>query len=308
MSQAQDASFSDKLIAYAQDRLDRLHEQCESALASGDVDAVHATRVASRRLNEALVVMRPWLDRGDVKIARRGLRALRNCFREVRDLDVLQMSLAQSTPGLDPGSLAQLEGVLTRKRERVLAASTRDAGRVNPSRLVRQVGRLCERFERRFDDAQDRLSARLAAQFQKLATVVLAHDPRGADSGDLHFIRIRVKRARYCAELANRVGALSDDSLVQALTEMQEHTGRWNDHLNAARWISRIARGRDTLARQTVWSLRLLEYAVQRLQAADAERRLVHERWPAFDAAIRASSWFRGAESSSETPQPATTT
>ncbi len=308
MSQAQDASFSDSLVAYAQDRLDRLNDQCDAAMLSGDVDAVHATRVASRRLNEVLVVMRPWLDRGDVKVARRGLRALRNCFREVRDLDVLQMSLAQATSGLDPGSLAQLEGVLTRKRDRVLASATRDAHRLAPSRLVRQVGRLCERFERRFDDAQEQLGERLAAQFQKLAAVVLAHDPRSADSCDLHFIRIRVKRARYCAELANRVGALADESLVETLTNMQEHTGRWNDHLNAARWISRIARGRDTLARQTGWSLRLLEYAVQRLQAADSERRLVHESWPAFDAAIRATAWFRGAQPGAETPQPATTT
>src|SRR5262249_14447238 len=135
MPAAQDASFSEKLISHAFDRLDRLRDQLDAALASGEVDAVHGTRVASRRLNEALLVMSPWLNRAELRMARRGLRKLRNAFRKVRDLDVLQMSLAQPPPGLDPGSLAQLEGFLTRRREKALAKSVRKAGRIGPDQL-----------------------------------------------------------------------------------------------------------------------------------------------------------------------------
>lgn len=291
MSSAADGSFSSKLLEYTNDRLERLAEQTRIAIASGEVEAVHALRVASRRLNEPLLVMRPWLRDRDVRNARRLLRRTRAAFRRVRDLDVLQMSLAKPLD-LDAGTLAQLEGLLTKQRERALARAVRRVERLSVANCVRAVRRLLRDYCDAFDDDQDALVDGLAARFNRLASGLLAHDPRSPQSGDLHDARIRVKRCRYTLELGHRIEATDDAGLIQQLTDAQDMLGQWNDHLVAAKWISRIATRRTVLTRETTWGRSLLEYAARRVEAAERQRLAVLERWPLLESALRTCAWF----------------
>lgn len=298
MSDAPEMTFSTKLVAFASDRLDRLSDQIDNTTQSADVDSVHALRVASRRLNECLVVMRPWLCRRDVRSARRGLHNLRDALREVRDLDVLQMSLSSPPPMLDAGKLAHLEGLLTKRRERERQFAMKALKRARPNAVVRRCRDLFREFCEEFDDAEQTLADRFTVLFRGLADDLLAADPRQSDGGDLHETRIRVKRARYCLELAHRVGVLSDAGLAERLTQLQDTTGHWNDQLIAARWISRIATRRSVLAKESAWSRALLEYAAHRVAAAEDDRRLICDRWPEIDAAVRAASLYQSAEAS----------
>ncbi len=303
MNEAPDATFSSNLVDFARDRLDRLGDQVEKTLNAADVDSVHALRVASRRLNECLVVMQPWICRRGVRAARRGLRQLRDAFRKVRDLDVLQMSLSSPPPMLDAGKLAQLEGLLTRRRERELQSGLKDLKRAHPTSVVRNCRDLFREFRDEFDDAEQTLADRFTVLFRELADGLLAADPRHPEGGDLHETRIRVKRTRYCLELAQRIEIIPETGLAERLTELQDATGHWNDQLIAARWISRIATRRSALANETAWSRALLEYAAHRVAAAEEDRRLICERWPAIEAGIRSAPLYQSAEAS---PNPAT--
>lgn len=308
MPEAPVTTYSVSLVAYARDRLDRLGDQLEKTIQSADVDSVHALRVASRRLNECLVIMRPWLCRRAVRSARRGLRAIRDAFREVRDLDVLQLSLSSPPPMLDAGKLAHLEGLLTKRRERELQSGLKAVKRARPASVIRRCRDLFREFRDEFDDAEQTLADRFTVNFRELADDLLAADPRQPEGGDVHETRIRIKRARYCLELAHRIGVLPDPSLAERLTQLQDATGHWNDQLIAARWISRIATRRGILANETAWSRALLEYAAHRVAAAEDDRRLISERWPAVEAAVKAAPLYQSAEASPEpSPDPAVT-
>lgn len=296
MPDAPDTTISTNLVDYARDRLDRLADQVDHTLEAADVDSVHALRVASRRLNECLVVMQPWLRRGSVRKARRGLRELRDALRNVRDLDVLQMSLSSPPPMLDAGKLAQLEGLLTRRREREMQSSLKALKNTRPNSIVRICRDLVREFREEFDDAEQTLADRFTVLFRELADDLLAADPRNPNSDDLHETRIRVKRTRYCLELAQRVGVIPEDGLAEQLSLLQDATGHWNDQLIAARWISRIATRRNSLANETDWAHGLLEYAAHRVAAARDDRRQICERWPTIETGLRAAPLYQSAE------------
>src|SRR5437867_1740435 len=104
------------LIDYVEKHLKRFSTNLEKAIESGDVEAVHDLRVASRRLTEPLKMLAPWMDKGRIKVTLRSLRKARRAFRKVRDLDVVQASVCNGAP-LDSTDLAPLEGILTRRRQ-----------------------------------------------------------------------------------------------------------------------------------------------------------------------------------------------
>lgn len=289
MSQRQD--FAKALTDYARQRLDRLEGFLEQAVDNGDVDAIHDLRVASRRLTEPIAVMAHWLGRKSAARVRRGLGDLRECFQIVRDLDVLQVSLAgPDHPGLDAPDMAQLEGLLTRRRERAMDRARKAVASLDSEKLLRRVEDYCDDFYSRRPDAQC-VWERVREAFQRRSTVLLEHRPTDPGLPDLHDTRIRVKRMRYCADLATRIDAIEPDGLIASLTAIQELLGSWNDQLVAARWIAKIARRRVTLTSQTGWAARLLEYSAMRLRRADGLRSQVLDAWPPVEAALGTCEW-----------------
>lgn len=289
-----------QLVEYAQDRAGRLRDCLSSALDVGDVDSIHDLRVASRRLYEPLELMTPWLGRGEVRRTQHQLKRIREAYRTVRDLDVLQTSLcsAPASPLLEANDLAQLEGQFTRRRQREFEHTRRPDKRTDPKGAAGVVKRACDRFLKAFRDSEAALIQVIQDRFHSAAAALAAQDPRRLENSDLHPVRISVKRLRYCVEMATRLQVRRDDDLIRELVELQELLGHWNDQMVAARWVSRVARRRRFLISQTAWSARLLEYAAARARSGDEDRARLLERWPRLLLQLELSLGTRPASAS----------
>lgn len=270
------------LVNATRARLKRLHRAVQQVMASGDAEAIHSVRVSSRRLNELLELMTVSLPRRRVRRAAAELRELRQVLRRVRDLDVLLISLCspRTNHGIETADLARLEGVLTRERELAFAKARRRCARLRTGRLVRRIERLCERAVAKGGDDRSLLEARLSEMLRRRAARLLSRDPRQGDSTDLHDVRIRLKRLRYCAELVRRFEFELSDGAVQTFAGTQEALGRWHDHLMAAEQITRVARRHTALHAQTGWAARLLDYAAFRARSANEDRERILRNWP----------------------------
>lgn len=293
MNQVEERGTASLLAAYVQKQLKRFEKNLTAAQKSGEVDAVHDVRVATRRLAEPLGLMGCGLGRKAVQNERRLLRKTRRALRKVRDLDVLQKSLMENPTGggLEPTDLAQVEGILTQRREKALSKARRCWASLKSDKLVRRVDQLAEGYEDLMREGLDEELARRVRQlFLQRAERLVARDPRRPESVDLHETRICVKRLRYAAELMRDTQVRTDQDLIDSLAKIQERLGHWNDDLVAARMIARIAYKMSSLVEQPAWAARLLAYSAERARSAEAGRQAIVQEWPHVDGALRRST------------------
>jgi CHAD domain-containing protein len=293
MNEGEERGTASLLAAYVQKQLKRFEKNLAAAQKSGEVDAVHDVRVATRRLAEPLGLMGVGLGRKAVDNERRLLRKTRRALRKVRDLDVLQKSLMEnpSGGGLEPTDLAQVEGILTQRREKALSKARRCWARLESDRLVRRVDKLAEGYEDLMREGLDvKLARRVQDLFLQRAERLVARDPRRPESVDLHETRICVKRLRYSAELMRDTHVRADQELIDSLAKIQERLGHWNDDIVAARMIARIAQKMSSLVEQPAWAARLMAYSAERARSAEAGRQAILQEWPQVDNALRRST------------------
>ena len=279
-----------KLSCYQTEQLKRFRAKLSQAIATGDTEAVHDLRVASRRLHDALEVMGAYVGRKRVCQVQRSLKRIRRAFREVRDLDVLRISLCDAWGSGEAAAnvQAEVEAVLARRRERASAAANRVGRRPKLVERVESVPGLCQAFARFARRNPAPLEEELKNMLRRRAAALLQEDPREEDT-DLHAVRIRVKQMRYCAQLLEECGCLPAGMLTESLVQMQDVLGHWNDQIVATRILSRLAGRWRMISAKTAVSVRLLEYATLRAQAALDDRRKVGEQWPALADVVRAS-------------------
>ncbi len=276
------------LVRYQRDQLTRFRSSLERAIAADDVEAVHDLRVASRRLHDGLDAMAPWAGHKRVRQCQRALRKVRRSFRRIRDIDVLRGSLREAPPSDPPDAetRAYVDGILARRRAEAMARAQRVGQRAALARAIEMMGDITSGFSRSAAKEPMVLAQQMVQSFRQRAVAVLAQDPQD-ESTDLHGVRIRVKRARYCAQLLDEAACLDLADLLNDLTEMQRLLGHWNDQIVAARILSRLAGRWRNLTAQTRRAETLFECAAARARLAQEDRRRVVERWPAFAAAVR---------------------
>jgi CHAD domain-containing protein len=218
----------------------RLREQAEQLLAHDpgtrlgtDPEELHQLRVATRRLRAFLRAGRDLLDPETAEPLRAELRWLGSALGPVRDLDVLIERLDAEV--LDLGA-DETQG---RKLVRTLDRSRRSARR----RLLTALDSaryfaLLDTLERPFATVADEpaLDEIRVAEHKRLHKAVKALAPDSPDE-ELHAARIRVKRARYAAELEG------DRAYVQAAKRLQDVLGEHQDAVVA------IGKLRDLAAR-----------------------------------------------------------
>lgn len=297
----------ESLLRYIQDRLSRLEDANNALADQGEPNAVHAVRVTSRRLTEALELVRPLAGARPLDKAISRLRRLRQALCRAREIDVLQVALADPNSGGELGAAqrAQLEGELTRRRTVALGkvlGKVRRLGDASQRRVESVVDSLMGKAIRR----NEQLSASFREHFADRADTLLRMEVAAPDSTDLHPARIALKRFRYCCELGERVGLCLLPGLVGELTQAQDLLGAWNDHVCAARDVAKLAIRRRHLSGQSAWSRALLTYSVGRLQLAEATREAVVAAWPRVESAVRdAQASLSGSAAREEAPRNA---
>jgi CHAD domain-containing protein len=231
--------LQDRLAVHLEDL-----ERHEPGVRTGeDADAVHDMRVAVRRLRSILRTARPLLERQWLEDLREELAWIGDQLGAVRDLDVLSSSLHEQAGRLVAGDAA-VAAVLLRplQDERAQAQGTLDDA-LSSDRYARIRGVLSAAASGELPvTGKDRTVADLAAREFKRVRKRGAPDPQ-ASNAFLHKRRIRVKRARYAAELAEAAGSgKAVHRFVREAKRFQDLLGAHQDAVVARQQLRRLAR------------------------------------------------------------------
>jgi CHAD domain-containing protein len=248
------------LVRYQNAQLKRFRANLSQALVTEDPDAVHDLRVASRRLHDALEVMGTWVGQKRAARAQRALKRVRKAFRDVRDLDVLRLSLGEEfgPENIDIESAAQVESILMQRRRRAAIKAQRAGRKTKNTDEIPNIKDMNETFLHLAEREPTRLETQLKQVLRLRAQALVNNDPR-KDTTDLHQTRIHVKKTRYCAQLINKCRCLDRPELIDMLTRIQNTLGHWNDQIVAVRTLSRLANRRKRVSRQTSFSANVLQ-------------------------------------------------
>lgn len=219
---------------------------CEAGTRSGrDPEDLHKMRVAVRRLRAILRASQPLFDAKWVKGLRSELGWLGTALGDARDLDVLREYLGSE--------LTSLEGTERKAGQRLLRRL--DADRARSRGVLRRVldGR---RYARLLARLQASLAApqvastglslldSAAAEFKKLRRAVKALSGHPS-AEDLHEIRIKVKRARYAAELVGADAGGRGQRFIDQAKKIQDILGEHQDAVVLEEYLHEVIDRRE---------------------------------------------------------------
>jgi CHAD domain-containing protein len=230
-----------------------LKEQ-DPLVRSGEPEAVHKMRVASRRLRSCLATYRKLLA-GDTAAQLRGeLKWLAGLLGEARDAQVMQDRLRDILAGERPELVL---GPVARRIDEQLTADLK-AARAKTLRALdtKRYFRLLDALDALLSDpaltavssepAREVIGRRVkreAKRLRKSVTAVERAPSRGIDARALHEVRIRAKRLRYAAEAAVPVGGKRAQRLAEAAHRVQQSLGVHQDTVLTRDLLRRLAAG-----------------------------------------------------------------
>ena len=205
-----------------------------------DPEELHQLRVATRRLRAFLRAARSLLDTEWSEGLRAELAWLGGALGPVRDLDVLIEHLRADEASLERGeqrSLERLFSALETEREAdraVLAEAMRS------ERYLRLLDALEDAAAApRLVPSESSLAAIAAVEFRRLEKAVKALDREPTDE-ELHAVRLRGKRARYAAELAEPVVGRRATTFIERAKAFQDVIGEHQDAVVAEQRIREL--------------------------------------------------------------------
>ena len=217
----------------SQSELTRIHD--------ADVDALHHTRVASRRLREVVPLL--GLKADTARKLNRRLRRVTRQLGTVRELDVMALLVQDLRRDTQYSSAAskRVAGAVIEERE---TARKRLAAKLPLSKLRRLADRINQAVKDREADAgrsrqprhaplpgQGWLWAVDARAARRAATLGDAIDAAGAlyDPVRLHDVRVALKKLRYAMELSVEARQRRESADLVALEDAQNLLGRIHD-------------------------------------------------------------------------------
>jgi CHAD domain-containing protein len=215
-----------------QQRVAALRRQLPGA-RNGDVRSVHQARVATRRLREALPLIRAGKPGRRLE---RVARELTSVLGTVRELDVaLEMldGLAR-TEGVPSAAVTCLHRAVANERD---ALQRDSAGRIDEYDMERLERKVLRTLERKGDrqvravDRQAQISAARRRAARRAARLEAAMDSAGAIylPERLHQVRIAIKKLRYALEIARDLSGSRAEARIRTLQRMQDLLGRMHD-------------------------------------------------------------------------------
>jgi CHAD domain-containing protein len=235
-----------------------------------DPEELHQMRVATRRMRAILRAARPLLDPEWVASLRAELGWLGGALGPVRDLDVLVEHLRADAHLLGAADeraflvlVAAVESEREADREHMLAA-------LDEPRFVALVNRLeAETAAPPLLPGGPSLRTLAAKEFRRLREAMRALGDEPPDAA-LHAARIRVKRARYSAELAERSVGKGATAVIRDCKTLQDVLGDHQDAHVAEERIRALLTPRTKPA-QAIAAGRVIQRQHERRRAARAE-------------------------------------
>ena len=234
-------SALDHVLAAMKGQVDAIDAHEAGARTGRDPEDVHQMRVAVRRLRAILRASRPLFDPRWVDGLRRELKWLGTVLGGVRDLDVLHAYLRSQLEALPaperragrPYLLRHLDADRVRARAalRVALASPRYA------RLLARLRAALVHPPTRPSSVP--LPGIAASEFKKLRKAV-AKLPKPPSAEELHAVRIRVKRARYAAELVQPIIGRRAERFIARAKKLQDILGEHQDAVVAEEYLRKV--------------------------------------------------------------------
>src|ERR1700674_3576659 len=241
---------------------------------SGDPEAVHQARVATRKLRSHLRTFGPLLDPEWTEPLRSELGWLAMGLGAVRDREVLLERLRERAKTLPPSDLRSAGSLLHLLEEEIETLRTKLMGEVSPLRYIDLLDRLviAAHAPATLPDADEPASKVLpplaAGPWRRLRSAV-KQMPETPTDPELHRIRILAKRARYAAEAVAPVAGSAADAFAKAAAKLQTILGEHQDSVTAQAWLrsARISGRRAFVAGELI--------AMEHVAAEDAR-----SKWP----------------------------
>ena len=206
-----------------------------------DIEALHDLRVALRRTRAVLRAARKLFDGEWVIRLRDELKWLGGELGPARDLDVLIQQLRSERE--EVGSEAT--PVIRRLERERKGARRRAVAALRSDRYLALLDELRIAVDHPPVRKPDARLARVASrEYKKLRREVAALGPQPTDDA-LHRVRIRGKRARYAAELAEPVVGKPAARFVRAAKQFQDVIGEHQDAIVAEERIQAFAASAD---------------------------------------------------------------
>ena len=264
----------------------RLEEQYEEILAHDpgtrlgrEPEAVHKFRVAVRRTRALLRSTRGMVDRVWADQLRAELGWLGRSLGGVRDLDVLLFTLRADAEALDADDRAGARRLLSQLSDEHEKARGELEQVLTSGRYLTLLARLEEAVqEPRWAGAEQPVEELAAKEFRRLEKAVRALGKHPSDER-VHRTRIRAKRARYAAEVAEPAVGKPARRLITRAREFQDVTGAHQDAVVAEQKLRELVESEPSIA---FVAGRLVER--QRERRRDARREIA----PAWERLERA--------------------
>ena len=219
------------------------HEQV--AREGVDPEGVHQMRVAVRRLRAAVKVSH--LENAEQLQAE--LKWLGGALGAVRDLDVQLEHLRGLAADFEPDEREAVERLLTGLRLERRRARVRMLGVLRSRRyaaLLESLGAVTHAAPSRTGELPGKKATWTASLVELIKRphrkLIKDADALGTDppDDDLHALRIRGKRLRYAAELAEPVGGKQVRKLIRATKSLQDVLGDHQDAVVAEQEVRRL--------------------------------------------------------------------
>jgi CHAD domain-containing protein len=240
-------------VEHLQARLERLFEQLlahdPGTRIGDDPEDLHDFRVATRRLRALLRAARPMLVQEWSEPLRAELAWLGGAVGPARDLDVLIEYLREEAESLEPDERRALDRVIATLRKERDDARGALMEALTSERYLELLDAV-ERAARAPHVASPDVSVRdiAAREFRRLRRAVRRLSPDASDE-ELHRLRIKGKRARYAAELAEDAVGKPATRFIRRAKRFQDVLGSHQDAVVAEarlRELRRSARGAST--------------------------------------------------------------
>ncbi len=240
-----------------------------------DPEDLHQLRVATRRLRAFLRCGRPLVERSWAESLRSELAWLGQVIGPARDLDVLIELLANDVEMLDRDADAA-QGLLVELASERATARQAVVDALSSERYLALLDRLDHVAEPELVGSDATLASVAAAEWRRARRHVGALPGDPSDDA-LHATRLRVKRARYAAELAGSELGAKGRRFIESAKVLQSLLG---EHQDAAVAETRVRAWAATSSEGCV--------AAGRLVAVQRERKLrVRSSWQPFWEALR---------------------
>ncbi|PDW03105.1 CHAD domain-containing protein [Candidatus Viridilinea mediisalina] len=229
--------------------LRRLRMAERDVRADKEIEAIHALRVATRRLRSTLRLLAPVYAGGDLRRLTRGVGRIGRAAGAVRDRDVLLADLearAHALPTALGESLATLRSRLMAERQAAHGALLVFLDSKAYAKFIRNFAKQMNNLAKW--DNQPRVRDLGGSTIWQHYEALRAYDRDGlpGEIELLHMMRIEGKRMRYVLELFTDVLADHASAAIDPLVQLQDQLGILNDIAVASELLAPHARAAST--------------------------------------------------------------